>query len=135
MNKKALAAVAAIPFVLVAAGCTKSQSSHSVAIPSYHASAIANVPGFTNGKADDEKMLVNAGVPVHGSTVQQVQFIQSLKDKGNRQALAVKLGIPKSNRQAFYAAVLGDLERDHVATHAGRVQFLTDLENQVAQYQ
>lgn len=133
-NAKALAVAAVIPFVLLA-GCGKSHTSGQVVPPSLHASALASIPGFTNGKADGEKMLVKAGVPVHGTTMQQVQFIQSLKDKSNRQALAVKLGIPKSNRQAFYAAVLGDLEKDHVTTHAGRVQFITDLENQVVQYQ
>lgn len=129
MNKNKLAAAIIIPFAGLLAACGPNHS-HPGQVIGSHASSVANVPGFTQGKVDGRQALINAGVPVNGSTEQQVMFIQSMKSKANRDMLAQKLNIPKgAKRNAFYAQVLKALESDHVASHAGRVQFMVDLEN------
>jgi hypothetical protein len=134
VNNKAKTLLAAVPVALALTACG-SHSSHSFQSPVSHASSLAAVPGFTNGTADGEKALVKAGVPVHGSSMQQLTWLQSMKTKANREALAKSLEIPPQNRKAFEAKVLDAVKQDGFTTHADRVKLITDIENLVVQYQ
>ena len=89
-------------------------------------SALASVPG-----ADAQQILIRAGVPINGTSGQQIAFAKAMMHRVNRDALAQKLQIPQQNRSAFEAALLTAAKADHVLTsHAGRVKWLTmDLPN------
>lgn len=105
MNKKYLA----IPVIAgVIAGAAACGPTHSVT-PQQKASvsALANVPG-----ADAESVLIRAGVPINGTSAQQIAFFNSMKIKANREALAVKLQIPPQNKTAFDAALLDGIKKD-----------------------
>ena len=131
MNRKLiLPALALAATGLTAAGCHSSSSSsgHVPAGIASSASALASVPG-----ADAKQVLISAGVPISGTSLQQIAWFRSLAVKANREALYAALGIPERNRTAFYGTLLDAAKADHVlrpSNHAGRVQFFdVDLEN------
>lgn len=122
-NRIALAIpVIALAAGLTLAGCHSAASSGSGQVPSALASsahALASVPG-----ADAKQVLIRAGVPVNGSSAQQVLWAKSMAVTANRHALAVKLAIPPQNKTAFEAALLTAVKNDgYLHSHADRVEF------------
>jgi hypothetical protein len=100
------------------------------------ARALATSSSVRQVENTGEQMLAKAGVPVHGTAMQQLSFAKSMLAKPDRQALAKKLAIPEGNRSAFEAGLLAAAEHDHVATRAGRDRFLlTDLPLLIREYQ
>jgi hypothetical protein len=113
---------------LIAAGC----SSHHSTLAAH---PLASIPGYD--KAAAVQILTADGIPVHGTSAQQLAFGRTLLTKTARQQLAVKLAIPKANRKPFEADLLTDAKSDHVLTSkAGRVKLLEqDLPGLLEKYQ
>lgn len=133
--KKSAAAVALAATAALGA-CGHGSASTGMAhrpLPRASVSALASVPG-----ADARQVLIRAGVPVHGTSAQQLAFGKAMLSKGNRKALAQKLAIPPARRPAFEAAVLDAAKGDHVlkpGNKAGRVKFFDrDLPGLLARF-
>lgn len=133
MNKYITGTIAgALIAVAALTGCKSSSApaaSHSQAKATV--SALASVPG-----ADAKQVLIHAGVPINGTSAQQITFVKSfLASKTFRDALYVKLGIPPQNKSAFQSKLLDAAKADHVLTsHTGRVKFFdVDFGNIYAQ--
>lgn len=133
MRARIAGAAVAVTACAALAGCGGTEASHSAVpvMPRASVSALAAVPG-----ADGRQVLVRAGVPVNGTSAQQLAFARSMAVKGNRQALAQRLAIPPAQRPAFEAALLDAVKRDHfLKAHANRVQFFDrDLPGLLARY-
>lgn len=130
MNRKlALPLISLAAAAGLLAGCGNSSSSSSGHVPAGLASsagALASVPG-----ADAKQVLIRAGVPVSGTSAQQIAFGRAMLVKSSRKALAEKLAIPPQNKAVFEASLLDAAKADHVLTkHTGRVKFFdVDLPN------
>lgn len=127
MRKYTMIAGAALTAALAAGCSTHSASSATSPFKGPSASALASVPG-----ADAKQVLIRAGVPVNGTSAQQLAFGRAMMVQANRQTLAAKLAIPAGpKRNAFEAALVTAAKGDHVLTsHQGRVKFLDqDVEN------
>lgn len=113
------------------AGCS-SAAHHTGSTASGH--SLASVPGYDKQAA--LTVLVNDGVPVHGTLTQQAAWAKQLLSKSGRQAVAAQLAIPAANRTAFENEAGADAKKDHVLTsHQGRVTFLeTDLPGLLVKY-
>lgn len=125
MNKKILLAPVAAALIAGAVACGPTHTTSPQAKASV--SALASVPG-----ADAKQVLIHAGVPINGTSAQQIAFFKSMSVKANREALAVKLHIPPQNKAPFEAALLDAAKQDyrHPVT-----QFLDkDLPNLYARY-
>lgn len=134
MNKKTVLRLAAyalgVALAFAVTGCA-GHSPHDTPQAKASISALASIPG-----ADAKAMLVKAGVPVNGTSAQQLAFARSMLVKTSRDQLAAKLEIPRASRAAFEASLLDAARTDHLRTHAGRVKFLdADLPGLVARYQ
>lgn len=130
--KNALRALGlAVAGTALVAGC--SSHGHPLsAVTSAH--PLASVPGYDKQAA--LTILVNDGVPVHGTLSQQVAWAKQLLTKDGRKAVAKQLAIPPANRPAFENEAEADAKKDHVLTsHQGRVTFLeTDLPGLLVKY-
>lgn len=129
MNKKYLLAPITAALIVSAAACGPAHTATPQQKTSV--SALASVPG-----ADAKQILINAGVPVNGTSAEQIAFVKSmLASKKNRDALLLKLDIPPQNVSVFQSKMLDAAKADDVLTsHAGRVKFLdVDLPDIYAQ--
>jgi hypothetical protein len=124
MRRITIAAVSVAAAAALATGCSSHSVSSITPAEKASASALASVPG-----ADAKQILISAGVPINGTSAQQIAFMHKMATKANREALYTKLGIPPQNKASFEAAVLTAVKAD-VTTHAGHVKFFdTDLPN------
>lgn len=121
----------AVAGTALVAACS-SHSSHTGALASGH--PLASVPGYDKQAA--LTVLVNDGVPVHGTLTQQAAWAKQLLSKSGRAAVAKQLAIPAANRPAFENEAEADAKKDHVLTsHQGRITFLeTDLPGLLVKY-
>lgn len=106
MNKYIAAPFAAALIIGAVAGCHTTPTASPQAKASV--SALASVPG-----ADAKSVLIKAGVPINGTSAQQIAFFKSMSVKSNRETLAKKLQIPAMNKDAFEAALLDAAKQDY----------------------